>query len=1153
MNANDEVTKSTATSTEENKAATEVSEPSTETFKDMLMDEDLQQIVKKYESERAKSSSAESNLESKTENVELSSLHLNMLMDKDLFRVVTKYELTRKLLADEITTKKEPKWLLKDTEWTKSKPGTSSESPKKSDYLLNLVKNNKPTNLTSLSSIEEQMTREAKAEFLKKQIQVNIKVANAQLERIKKAHKERTNAKEPKIQSNIAPTANEIAKKETVRSRTESQSSSNTSSSTKKRKNKAEKLVQKPLSINSSPLTKEEYLILSMLMLNTPIEREQYLIKIAKERNLLQKHSSNSNILVMNPKYGGILPTIREQAKQNIDQMAPCVLQVNGQQRLVSKNGEQTTSKARMIVKNGEKVMLNGAAKDSKSERESEDKKRKFKVDSIKKELSYQEQVMQIVNEVEELPEDPSLLKHNFKMPRFPVNDAKYQENVDSFVKKLVSENAGHLHKGEIRINAKNYGQAFVCDKEARDVFIGTPCLRRFALQGDVVEIYVHHGVEVEVPESPNDLNVSRSECEGGAANVEVEATAPTKPRKLGFVTRIIQKKHNRQCIGTFSETFSKETKMARFVPRDIKMPVIYIPKQNWPNALLLNDPKDVEKVVYLAEIIEFKGEKAIGNILKPLGKCGELEVENEAILVQNNLDITPFSEHIINQLPKSPFVIPEEEYAKREDLRKTTIFTIDPLTARDLDDALSCKKLENGNYEIGVHISDVTYFLKEGTELDDLVKEKATTIYMVDNVYHMLPKPLCFLCSLLPGEDKFAFSVFWEMKEDTTIVKTRFARTIINSCTQFAYEHAQKIIDLPDDSPLDEKDFPQIANGVSLKEIQGIIKVLQRFAVKLREKRMANGALKIDQPKLSFRLDPETGKPVSYSVYELKEANRMIEDWMFLANCSVAAFIFKYKPKHSILRNHSRPSDNAMDNLENTLKKFDYVLNGRTSTELRDTMEQIINASASPDGARTVMNVLLSKPMQRAKYFCSGTATQLEDFYHFALAVKMYTHFTSPIRRYADVMVHRTLAGILEYAPPSNRSTEELQNLANICNMQKYNAKNAGDESSDLYFRTYLNQVKSIKTRAAVISLGTYSLEVVLMQTGHTVKIFYKYLEPHTKVIAGQGEKITKVLMFWPTNADIKPRKITLFSELVVEVTTQKMKLAINRVFPED
>lgn len=570
---------------------------------------------------------------------------------------------------------------------------------------------------------------------------------------------------------------------------------------------------------------------------------------------------------------------------------------------------------------------------------------------------------MLIVNEIEDLPKNLKDLQYNLGMRSKNESNEERQEILDFFTKQLVAWGKGHMHSGEVRINNKNYFQAFVNDREAKDVFIGTPCLRKFALQGDIVEVYVHHGLEIEFPEQEsNDSNESPDILDQTAEPI---FKAPTK---LGFVTRIIEKRHTRRCVGTFfAKDFTKDSKSAKFVPRDNKMPLIFIPKQNWPNALLVEKPEDIANVVYMAEIIDWKDEKAIGNVIKSLGQCGELEVENTAILVANNLSITPFEEEILAQLPPSPFVIPSEEIEKREDLRDEIVFTIDPLTARDLDDALSLKLLPSGNFEIGVHISDVSYFLKEGTELDDIVKEKATTIYMVNNVYHMLPKPLCFLCSLLPGEDKLAFSVFWEMTPDATIVSTRFAKTIVNSCTQFAYEHAQKIIDKGNDQ-LDATDFPEIQNGVTLKQIQYRVLRLNSLATLLRKKRMAKGALKIDQPKLSFRLNPETGQPIEYNVYELKESNRMIEDWMLLANCSVAAYIYQTFPKTSILRAHSKPNDNSLDNLEGTLKKHGLELVGRNSTELRESMEKIIASSQSPDGARAALNVMLSKPMQRAK-----------------------------------------------------------------------------------------------------------------------------------------------------------------------------------------
>lgn len=297
---------------------------------DMLLDEGLQRVVRKYETKRT--SDPDSDRESGSESpVLLSESHMDMFLDKDLLRIVTTYQENRNVLP-----KVEPKWLPKDTEWTKSSPGTSGESLDKSDYLLNLVKNNKPSNLVDVTSIEGEMQRQAKADQLKKQIQANIKVVNFQIDKLKKACELRGSPKERKMSTN-STTPSETPKKE--RHRSESQSSSSTSS--KKRKEKPEKVQQKPLSVQNSPLSKEEYLILSMLSLSCPIEREQYLIKVAKERNLLQKHAINQNVLFMNNKYGGILPQIREQAKQNVDQMAPCILQINGKQKVVAKNGER--------------------------------------------------------------------------------------------------------------------------------------------------------------------------------------------------------------------------------------------------------------------------------------------------------------------------------------------------------------------------------------------------------------------------------------------------------------------------------------------------------------------------------------------------------------------------------------------------------------------------------------------------------------------------------------------------------------------------------------------------------------------------------------------------------------------------------------------
>ena len=296
---------------------------------------------------------------------------------------------------------------------------------------------------------------------------------------------------------------------------------------------------------------------------------------------------------------------------------------------------------------------------------------------------------------------------------------------------------------------------------------------------------------------------------------------------------------------------------------------------------------------------------------MNPVGKCGELEAENKAILLQNNLHMDPYDEKF-NEMHSGPLIMTEKDILEREDVRTECVFTIDPLTARDLDDAMSCKELSDGNFEVGVHISDVAYFLEEKSELDEIVKLRSTSVYMVNEVFHMLPKPLCFKCSLLPGANKFAFSVFWKMTETGEILDTRFARTIVNSCTQLAYEHAQKIIDNPD-RQFHEKDFPIIHNGFTVNDIVQKVKRFHSIAQQLRDKRFKNGALKINKPKLYFDLNGETGAPDNYATSILQEANFLIEEFMLMANQSTADFIYKKFPQIAILRNHQPPLKNVI------------------------------------------------------------------------------------------------------------------------------------------------------------------------------------------------------------------------------------------------
>ncbi|XP_035789492.1 DIS3-like exonuclease 2 [Anopheles albimanus] len=772
--------------------------------------------------------------------------------------------------------------------------------------------------------------------------------------------------------------------------------------------------------------------------------------------------------------------------------------------------------------------------------------------------------------------------------PELTLGDRGSQNATDhliAFVDRLVANRVGYLVEGPLRINPNYHYQSFVDDpRQEGNVFINSILLRQCAMEGDVVQVFVKFDESKEQPPPPAALEAEEEASlakEGQQAAVAVDevqpvtvvdnAAQPAARNGLGFVVRVLEKRHNRQCVGTFAPIGQGKKHYRMFMPRDKRIPAMRVLQHDLPNAFLdpMNAPKegkeggggggdgegpagtDLLEVIYQAQIVQWQDDVPIGTILRPIGKCGQLEVENEAILVEYNLDVTPYPETLLAALPPCPYTIPEEELAKRTDLRGECIFTIDPATARDLDDALSCKLLPDGNYEIGVHISDVTYFLREGSPLDEQVKLRATSIYMVDGVHHMLPKQLCNSCSLLPGQDKLAFSVLWKIRpEDGQIVETRFARTIINSCAQLSYEHAQLMLDNPD-GPLDEDErMPVIAHGYTPNGLRDIVNRLQSIAVKLRKRRMDGGCLKINQPKLTFRLDPATGRPLAYGVYQLRASNELIEDFMLLANVSVAEAIHAAYPAISLLRSHRAPSENMMKKLVRTLAAHGYTFSYDSSKAIRESMEAIATVAEHPDAVSSVLSVLLAKPMTRALYYCSTFASSPQDFAHYALAIPLYTHFTSPIRRYADCLVHRVLAASLGIDVEPKRSPDEVQRLASICNEKKYNAKLAGDASSLLYFRHWLSTAGEQKMMGAVLGYGEHHIELVLIHTGLVVKVFEKKIAATAKLVFKAVEPTGSCLLV-PKDTTIPPVKLQIFTKVRVMVKVRNGAIVVTSVLP--
>ena len=407
--------------------------------------------------------------------------------------------------------------------------------------------------------------------------------------------------------------------------------------------------------------------------------------------------------------------------------------------------------------------------------------------------------------------------------------------------------------------------------------------------------------------------------------------------------------------------------------------------------------------------------------------KCS-LDIANctIGILLENEIKTDDFTQAVNNCLPALPFVISPQEIASRKDFRNECIFTIDPLTARDLDDAVSIEILDDTRYKVGVHIADVSYFVPELTPLDKEAQERATSVYLVQQVVPMLPRPLCEnLCSLNPGTDRLAFSVEWIMTQKGDILEEWFGKSVINSAVKLAYEHAQDMLESPQRTWKPEE-LPEIRPPWTSGSISEKVNLLQSIAVNLRQKREASGALRLDQPKLSFRLDKESGFPQGFKMYEHRHSNRLIEEFMLLANTSVAKKLHQHFPKLAVLRNHRPPKRNMMDQLVKMLEKYNIRVDPSSSNRLQQSLSHYkphttvrndkSEASKREHSRYQVLMNLCSKPMQNAKYFCSGwykregeEDDELFDYHHhYALNVPLYTHFTSPIRRYPDILVHR-------------------------------------------------------------------------------------------------------------------------------------------------
>lgn len=502
--------------------------------------------------------------------------------------------------------------------------------------------------------------------------------------------------------------------------------------------------------------------------------------------------------------------------------------------------------------------------------------------------------------------------------------------------------------------------------------------------------------------------------------------------------------------VGTLQVSHS----FAFLVPDSQKMPIdIYIPKSE------LNDGLDGQKVV--VEITEWKDDfdKPNGKVIEVLGYAGENDAEIHAILHEYDLPYD-FEEHVLDEAGAIDGTITQKDIDARRDFRDVTTICIDPATAKDKDDAISFKRLDNGNYEVGIHIADVSHYLRPDTSLDKEAYKRGTSVYLVDRVVPMLPERLSNgVCSLNPNEDKLCFSVVFELNEEGDIMSEWFGRTVINVDSDLSYEEAEEMI---------WTRYIILTPNSSGDAIQ----TLNRLAKQLRKARTEEGAINFTRSEIKFILD-EDSKPKDIAFKTSKDANKLIEEFMLLANKRVGKFIID-KKLPCINRYHDSPDEVRLGELKELVEEFGYTIDMKNHDTIRKSLNQLL-VDVQGKLEADMISTLVVRTMQKAIY--SNTKCG-----HYGLNFETYSHFTSPIRRYPDVILHRLLGRYL-----SGKNGVSATKIEGRCNhlSERENKAQKAERDSIKYMQCLYLQDKIGHTYEAVISgVQEYGIFVQINET---------------------------------------------------------------------
>ncbi|WVO21500.1 uncharacterized protein IAS62_002809 [Cryptococcus decagattii] len=690
---------------------------------------------------------------------------------------------------------------------------------------------------------------------------------------------------------------------------------------------------------------------------------------------------------------------------------------------------------------------------------------------------------------------------------------------------------AGKLVVGVLRVNKKNRSDAYVAtDVLDADIYICGSKDRNRALEGDIVAVELLDVDEVWSTKKDKEEKKRKKEenatydlkpstlkkLEKKKDDVEVEGQGltlfddeevndDTKPTYAGHVVAVVermpgqlfsgqlgvlrpssaatkekQELERREREGDKARKEEPETrpKIVWFKPTDKRVPLIAIPTEQAP-ADFIDNPDAYSNKLFVATIKRWPitSLHPFGTLVEELGTIGNSEVETSALLKDCNFPTEEFSEMTMKCLPPMPWSVPEREYDVRTDLREERVFTIDPHHAKDLDDALSFKDNKDGTFTVGVHIADVSFFVKANTQLDREARKRATSVFLVQRAVPMFPPVLSEdLCSLVPDTERLTFSAIFTVDEEGNVLQKKFAKTIIKSCAKLTYDDALTVV-----------------NG-------GRYKVIAFHC-----------------QKNASQTNRKWGDGFDCQTYQKGKASTIVEEFMLLTNQSVARIIANALPEQALLRRHEPPSERRLASLVTRATKLGFDMDPTSAGTLQKSFENVLDNDSA-----LCIDLLRKKVIQRARYFCAGML-DIAKYAHWGLNAPLYTHFTSPIRRYADVLVHRMLDACLTSPNPNEvkflMDRDQVAKAAQQCNMKKQSAKLAEEQSVHLFLCILINDLTEhdgpVVREARVTNVLETAFDVIIPEFGVEKRVHVDKMPVETAVYDEHRDILS---LYWTT-----------------------------------